>query len=300
MALVSKPYTFSSGATIIAAEHNANFDTLYNDYNGNITNPNVSNSAAIEEHKLDLSTVAQDIIFSGNIDFTGTVDFTAATVDLTSATVVDIEADYIILPEQSSAPTTAANQGAVYTKEAGGQTELFFREESDGTEVQLTNAGLVNSVASNVIYSWSGYDSISGSGTSGIYVGTDQTPIFSGATENIFYKLSISNSTAYIPIIVWKWTKVVGIDTLTVNTRAWCEPSALTDVYIRLNVDNGTATGESATILAVASPTWITPWTCDVSGLSNGTTYDIKLETHSTDNSGSAGVYVSALMVEGS
>ena len=157
----------------------------------------------------------------------------------------------------------------------------------------------VSNGTSNVVYAWSGYDLVGGAGISGLYTGTDQTPLWSTATENLFYKLGISNSIAYIPIIVWKWTKVVGINTLTVNTRAWCEPSALTDVYLRLNVDNGTVTAESATILAVASPTWITPWTCDVSGLSDGTTYDIKLETHSTDNSGSAGVYVSALTVEG-
>ena len=42
MSIISKPYTFSQGATIVASEHNANFDTLYNDYNGNITNSNLS------------------------------------------------------------------------------------------------------------------------------------------------------------------------------------------------------------------------------------------------------------------
>lgn len=31
MALISKPNTFSAGATIIASEHNDNFDTIYND-----------------------------------------------------------------------------------------------------------------------------------------------------------------------------------------------------------------------------------------------------------------------------
>lgn len=55
MALVSKPYTFSAGATIIASEHNSDFDTLYNDYNGNITNANISNSAAIGYSKLALT-----------------------------------------------------------------------------------------------------------------------------------------------------------------------------------------------------------------------------------------------------
>ena len=49
MATITKPNTFSAGETIIAAEHNANFDTIYNDYNGNITNANVASGAAIAD-----------------------------------------------------------------------------------------------------------------------------------------------------------------------------------------------------------------------------------------------------------
>ena len=52
MALISKTYTFTVGATIIASEHNSNFDTIYNDYNGNIINSNISGSAAISDSKL--------------------------------------------------------------------------------------------------------------------------------------------------------------------------------------------------------------------------------------------------------
>lgn len=52
MATITKPYTFSAGATIIAAEHNSNFDTIYSDYNGNITNANLSASAAVVDTKL--------------------------------------------------------------------------------------------------------------------------------------------------------------------------------------------------------------------------------------------------------
>lgn len=50
-----------------------------------------------------------------------------------------------ILPE-ITAPTTAANQGALYTKNDGDQTELYFREESDGDEVKITAGGVLNVV----------------------------------------------------------------------------------------------------------------------------------------------------------
>lgn len=49
----------------------------------------------------------------------------------------------VILPE-ITAPTTAANQGALYTKNDGTQTELYFREESDGDEVKITSSGTIN------------------------------------------------------------------------------------------------------------------------------------------------------------
>lgn len=55
MSIISKTFTFSSGATIVASEFNTNYDNLYNDYNGNITKDNISSSAAIEYSKLDLT-----------------------------------------------------------------------------------------------------------------------------------------------------------------------------------------------------------------------------------------------------
>ena len=47
---------------------------------------------------------------------------------------------FLQLPEQSSAPATAANEGGLYTKAVAGATQLFFREESSGDELQLTGA----------------------------------------------------------------------------------------------------------------------------------------------------------------
>lgn len=61
MALVSKPFTFSAGATIVAAQHNSNFDAIFNDYNGNITDANLSASAEIEDSKLAQITTASKV-----------------------------------------------------------------------------------------------------------------------------------------------------------------------------------------------------------------------------------------------
>jgi len=47
------------------------------------------------------------------------------------------------LPEGSAA-STAGSEGALYTKDTGGQPELFYREESDGDEIQMTSGGSLN------------------------------------------------------------------------------------------------------------------------------------------------------------
>lgn len=47
---------------------------------------------------------------------------------------------FMQMPEQAAAPTTAANEGGLYTKQGSysAATELFYRREGDGTEIQLT------------------------------------------------------------------------------------------------------------------------------------------------------------------
>jgi hypothetical protein len=66
MSSITKPNTFTAGNKIIAAEHNSNFDTIYNDYNGSIDNSNISASAAIAASKLNLTSVTQTMTFNNN------------------------------------------------------------------------------------------------------------------------------------------------------------------------------------------------------------------------------------------
>jgi len=50
------------------------------------------------------------------------------------------------MPEQGAAPATAANEGAIYTKQGTKTTvtELVFRRESSGTEIEMTAGEGVN------------------------------------------------------------------------------------------------------------------------------------------------------------
>jgi len=90
MATISKPNTFSAGSTIVAAEHNSNFDTIYNDYNGNITNANVSSAAAIANSKLNLSSINQAISLAGTLTMSSKPIDMAKGADVTSAATTTI------------------------------------------------------------------------------------------------------------------------------------------------------------------------------------------------------------------
>ncbi len=48
--------------------------------------------------------------------------------------------EFLQMPQQTSAPSTGADEGGLYTKDVSGSTELFYREESDGAERQITSA----------------------------------------------------------------------------------------------------------------------------------------------------------------
>lgn len=198
---VSKDFTFSAGATIIASEHNTNFDILYNLVNGNIENVNINSAAAIANSKLNLASITQDVVHAGAFSTQGdtnigngadsltincssgitytpsatwtftagqtvsgtwtdlgivtTVDINGGTVDGTTIGASSAAAGTFTKTTKNSehltettAPSTAASEGALYTKDTSGQPELFFREESSGDEVQITTSGILKTTTS--------------------------------------------------------------------------------------------------------------------------------------------------------
>jgi len=87
---------------------------------------------ANESQKIDTGGIDDDAITFALIDDDG--DFGLFTGDWSFNEIALVE---------DSAPTTAASEMKLYTKDTSGQPELFVREESDGDEVQITSAGTV-------------------------------------------------------------------------------------------------------------------------------------------------------------
>lgn len=107
MGLVSKTYTFSSGATIVASEHNTNFDTLYTLANGNIDNTNIIASAGIEDSKLAQITTASKVAGTALTGSTYVyyVSATSSNIVTSSATTVNMtEMSITFVPHKSTNP----------------------------------------------------------------------------------------------------------------------------------------------------------------------------------------------------
>jgi len=72
MSIVTKPYTFPLTSPVIrSAEVNADYDVLYNDYNGNINNDNIAPDAGIRYDKLVPMSGDATITGAGVITVTG-------------------------------------------------------------------------------------------------------------------------------------------------------------------------------------------------------------------------------------
>ena len=91
MSIIVKPNTFSAGATIVASEHNDNFDTLFNDYNGNINNANIKANAAIDDTKLAQITTA-DKVHGTSLTGLASISTAVGTIPTTNIPNIDLAA----------------------------------------------------------------------------------------------------------------------------------------------------------------------------------------------------------------
>lgn len=117
MATISLPYTLSNGTTADAAQVNSNFTTIYNDYNGGITNANISASAAIATSKINTTFPSGAIV--------GTTD----TQTLTNKTLTN---------PVLTKPTINGSVGA-YTSDSDGATITFDMTASNVHTVTLAD-----------------------------------------------------------------------------------------------------------------------------------------------------------------
>lgn len=133
--------TITHGGTLPDSAQKTDFYAIIdNGTVGSIVNADLSGSAGITDANLAQITTANKVATSAITD--GALNVAAITCDsVTSAGAVDIAANQGVGLTEGTAPSTAAGQMKIYTKDTSGQPELFVREESDGDEIQMTLGG---------------------------------------------------------------------------------------------------------------------------------------------------------------
>lgn len=209
MSLITKSHTFSAGATIIASEHNTNFDTLYNEINGSLTNANISNSAAIAYSKLNL---VGGIV---NADISASAAIVASKLDLTSpggvGTTAPAAGKFTTLEATSTLKLATTNQGDILYD--NGTSLVRLTPGTSGYFLKTQGAG-ANPVWAEAILntSFSAYNS------------ADQTALTTGAvkvtwdTEDFDTSTAFASSTFTAPATgKYLFTASVEIFTTTIN-----------------------------------------------------------------------------------
>ncbi len=161
MATISRSKTWVDTDILTAADLNGEFDTVYNEVNGSLSNANVSATAAVAGSKLDLSSVTT-ITTSGNVTIGGTLTQTGV-ASFTATPKIDhiaenttshgVSIDNKLTVKNTIQTVTAASDGAtvtfdlslgnVHTVTLGGNRTLAISNETAGQcfIIELTQDG---------------------------------------------------------------------------------------------------------------------------------------------------------------
>ena len=200
MALITKTFTFSAGATIVAAEHNTNFDTLYNDYNGNITNANVASGAAIVDTKLAQITTANKVSGAALTSLGSIPSASDTTTNSLAITADSLTSGIAALITSNSSDTTSRSVVKIVNDHtaATGAKGLTIQQDSTANALYINYTATVSDSVTGIRID--GCDVANGSGTVTI---SNVAPAGVGtATISRWLVVDVAGTRYYMPL----WT----------------------------------------------------------------------------------------------
>lgn len=288
MGLVTKNFTFSAGATVIASEHNANFDTLYNLVNGTLDNTNISASAAIADSKLATISTAQKVNTSALVTTSQVIGDTlyadtattytrravgGANTFFVGGTTPSYRAFAPVSDISGTIPPVKGGLGTDASAIAQGRIPFLlgtgvFSFLSSGTSGNFlkSNGAASNPTwsadtsLSNVVLEWHGSEA----GAAAMQLNTAQGI----AADNYVYYSTDSNSA--VTCLRTKFRKIAGMTTANIDVRMRLANAGETaTVTVDIGGQNTTITHTGDSVITAKSGT------ITVSSLTNGTLYDM-------------------------
>lgn len=177
--------------------------------------------------------------------------------------------------------------------------QLFTRTDED--TLYRRNSGNTAWISigalSNVIAHWRGEDAFSASTTDGhgFYSGASSTPAVTSAVNNFYIRRGDNGQSFSNVIPSFKWTKTGGVTSVACILRAWADSAH----NFSMQVVIGSASNSLAVSATQNTPSWRTAFSVDVSGLVDGTTYDVDIELRADTGSGAFTQYCSGYMLLG-
>lgn len=127
MSNISKPYTLTDGTTAYGSEVEANFTTIYNDYNGGISATNLASNAVttakIADSNVTTAKIADDSVTDAKLDYPRWWQEIARTTLSTSSDTITV----------GSIPARKYLKVIVYTIASGGTNSLALNFNGDTT-----------------------------------------------------------------------------------------------------------------------------------------------------------------------
>lgn len=235
----------------------------------NIVNADISSSAAIAYSKLSLtgSIVNADINSSAAIAYSklnlvGSVSNADLAGSIADSKLNQITTDSKVHGSSiTGLASLSSGAGIVPVENLGSGTA------NDTTVLYGDQTYKSPPTASNVLFARR-CEEVANSGTN-----EGDTSFIVGSTPSLtFYRSYSSYNGSNVNMVSHRWTKTINVNTLTLHCRGR-NVSSSAGVIVTLSAGGASNTG----IIASSSFTAITPFTVDVSGLSNGTVYDVTI-----------------------
>ena len=135
MGLIVDPNSLTNGTTADAAQVEAKIDTIYSEFNGSISNANISGSAAIAYSKLNLTGAIVNADLAGSIATTqisGTAVTLSGSQTLTGTKTLAATVQTITAASDGATVTFNLSLGNIHTVTLGGNRTLALSNASTG------------------------------------------------------------------------------------------------------------------------------------------------------------------------
>lgn len=287
----TRTYNYVSHAVIDPVQNNTNENNLYSYLQngvdtfatGSITDISISATAAIAYSKLNLLNSIQgtDISTSAAIPY--------SKLNLTGTIVnADIASGAAIADSKLSTISTAGKvnvsslTGVIATANLGSGTANSGTILYGDQTYKIAPASI-----GNCIFSFS---------SSVDSVGFVTATTFTGTISASYNYWGVTNdNSSYKTIIATKWVKISGVNTVTIWARIWQGGIRACQCKVSIGTANGNVTGTGSQV----TPEWKS-FTIDVSGLSNGTSYDVTIALQNGQDNATEKFYLGSIIAFGS